>query len=260
MLPHVAGRPLSLLRCPEGWDKTRFFQKHLGPGAPEVLRRIQIVEKGKPAEYAVLHDVAGIVALVQMGVLEIHVWGCRADDVERPDRLVFDLDPSPEIAWDGVVRAAHRVREALHALDLESFVKTTGGKGLHVVVPIQRRHEWPEIKAFCRSLAGRIADEAPNLYTTNPLQARRAGRVYIDYLRNGRGATAVAAYSTRARGGAPLSVPVDWRELSRLTQANYFNVENLPARLAKLKHDPWGELTTTRQSITAAVMKAVAKR
>jgi bifunctional non-homologous end joining protein LigD len=260
MLPHVAGRPLSLLRCPEGWQKTRFFQKHLGPGAPEVLQRIQIVEKRKPAEYAVLHDVAGIVALVQMGVLEIHVWGCRADDVERPDRLVFDLDPSPEVDWQGVIQAAHRVRDELHAFDLESFVKTTGGKGLHVVVPIQRRHEWPEVKAFCKAIAERLAHESPDLYTINPLKARRIGRVYLDYLRNDRGATAVAAYSTRARQGAPLSVPVDWRELSRLTQGDSFTVENLTTRLAKLKHDPWAELTTTRQSIAASAMRAATAR
>ncbi|HWB09852.1 MAG TPA: DNA ligase D [Pirellulales bacterium] len=259
MLPHVAGRPLSLLRCPEGRHHTCFFQKHLGPGAPDVLERVQILEKGKPAEYAALHDVAGLVALVQMGILEIHVWGCRADDVERPDRLVFDLDPAPDADWDAVVQAAYRVRDALGAFDLESFVKTTGGKGLHVVAPIQRRHEWSEVKAFSKSLAEQIARESPELYTINPLKARRVGKVFIDYLRNERGATAVAAYSTRAREGAPVSVPVEWRELGRLT-GGHFTVENLPARLARLKHDPWAELSTLRQSITSAAIKAVTRR
>lgn len=255
VLPHVAGRPLSLLRCPEGRRKSCFFQKHLSASDPAVLKRVRIREKEKTAEYAVATDISGVVALVQMGVLEIHVWGSRDDDVERPDRLIFDLDPADGAGWEQVAVAAHRVRDALHALDLESFVKTSGGKGLHVVVPIQRRYEWPEIKAFCKSLAGQIAEEAPELYTINPLKARRVGRVFIDYLRNDRGATAIACYSTRARAGAPVSVPVDWRELGRDLRADHFNVENLPARLARLKRDPWAELPATRQTIGAAAMK-----
>ncbi|HVA44995.1 MAG TPA: DNA ligase D [Pirellulales bacterium] len=260
ILPHVVDRPLSLLRCPEGRRKSCFFQKHLHASASASLRRTAIQEKNKVGEYAVVDDLSGIVALVQMGVLEIHVWGSRADDVERPDRLVFDLDPAPGIEWPRVVDAAHDVRKALHSIDLESFVKTSGGKGLHVVVPMVRRHAWPEIKAFSKAVARRIAEAAPDLYTTNALKAQRKGRIFIDYLRNDRGATSIAPYSTRAREHAPVAVPVDWKELKRDLRADHFNVENLPARLARLKRDPWEQLLKLRQSITAATMKALGIR
>ncbi|HET6880498.1 MAG TPA: DNA ligase D [Pirellulales bacterium] len=259
ILPHVVGRPLSLLRCPEGRRKTCFFQKHLDASAPDVFDRVAIQEKNKVGQYPVVHDLAGIVALVQMGVLEIHLWGSRADNVEKPDRIVFDLDPEEGMDWRRVVDAAERVRDVLHSLDLESFVKTSGGKGLHVVVPIVRRHEWPEIKAFSKGVAQRIADESPERYTTNPLKARRVGRIFIDYLRNERGATSVAAYSTRARQGAPVSVPVEWDELKTDLRADHFNVENLPARLNQLKRDPWVELQTIHQNLTASALKAVTK-
>ncbi|MGH7139066.1 MAG: DNA ligase D, partial [Pirellulales bacterium] len=259
ILPHVVGRPLSLLRCPEGRRKTCFFQKHLDASAPDALARITIQEKNKPGHYAAVRDISGIVALVQMGVLEIHLWGSRADHVEKPDRLVFDLDPDEGTEWSRIVTAAERVRDALNAFDLESFLKTSGGKGLHVVVPIVRRHEWPQIKAFCKGVAQRISLEEPERYTINPLKARRVGRIFIDYLRNERGATAVAAYSTRAREGAPVSVPIDWSELKKDLRADHFNVDNLPARLNQLRRDPWADLMTTRQSITTAALKAVAK-
>jgi bifunctional non-homologous end joining protein LigD len=257
ILPHVIDRPLSLLRCPEGQGKACFFQKHLDASASQALRRISIQEKNKASEYAVADDLSGIVALVQMGVLEIHVWGSRADKVERPDRLVFDFDPEEGMAWQRVVDAARRVREVLREIGLESFVKTSGGKGLHVVAPIARRQEWPEIKAFTKAVARRMMEEAPDRYTINPLKARRVGRIFIDYLRNDRGATSIAAYSTRARAGAPVSVPVDWNELESDLRADHFNVENLPARLSKLRRDPWAELPKLRQSITAAALKTM---
>lgn len=257
ILPHVVDRPLSLLRCPEGRRKTCFFQKHLDASAPAVLRRITVREKNGAGEYAVVKDLSGIVALVQMGVLEIHLWGSRADSVEKPDRLVFDLDPEEGMSWQRVVEAAERVREALGEFDLQSFLKTSGGKGLHVVVPISRRHEWPEVKTFCKALSRRIADEEPERYTINPLKARRVGRIFIDYLRNERGATSIAAYSTRARQGAPVSVPIEWPELKADLRADHFNIENLPARLSKLKRDPWAGMATTRQSLSAAMLKAI---
>lgn len=257
ILPHVIDRPLSLLRCPEGRRKTCFFQKHLDASAPAVLKRITVQEKNGTGEYAVVKDLSGIIALVQMGVLEIHLWGSRADSVEKPDRLVFDLDPEEGMSWQRVVEAAQRVRDMLRGFDLESFLKTSGGKGLHVVVPIARRHEWPEMKAFCKGVARRIADEEPERYTINPLKARRVGRIFIDYLRNDRGATSIAAYSTRARQGAPVSVPIEWQELKADLRADHFNVENLPARLNKLKRDPWAGIASTRQAITAAMLKAV---
>jgi bifunctional non-homologous end joining protein LigD len=259
ILPHVVGRPLVLLRCPEGRRKTCFYQKHFDASAPDVIDRVTVQEKRKTGQYPVVHDLSGIIALVQMGVLEIHVWGSRADNVEKADRLVFDLDPEVGMEWPRVLEAARRVREELHALDLESFVKTSGGKGLHVVVPIVRRHEWPEIKTFCKGVAQRIAEESPDRYTTNPLKARRVGRIFIDYLRNERGATAVAAYSTRARQGAPVSVPVEWDELKTDLRGDYFSIENLPARLNKLKRDPWADLSTIRQNLSVAALKAVAR-
>jgi bifunctional non-homologous end joining protein LigD len=259
ILPHVVDRPLSLLRCPEGQGKTCFFQKHLDASAPDVIDRVTVQEKKKDEKYPVVRDISGIIALVQMGVLEIHVWGSRADNVEKPDRLVFDLDPEEGMAWPRVVEAARRVRDALANFDLQSFVKTSGGKGLHVVAPCTRRHEWPEIKAFCKGVARTIAEAKPDRYTINPLKARRVGRVFIDYLRNERGATTVAAYSTRARVGAPVSVPIDWSELEDDLRAEYFNVENLPARLNKLKRDPWADLLAIRQSITASALKAASR-
>ena len=258
ILPHLVDRPLSLLRCPEGARKTCFYQKHLGPGAPRELGRVMIPEKSKAGDYAVVKNIAGVVALVQMGVLEIHPWGARADDVERPDRLTFDFDPSPEVGWPAVVDAARRLRALLESLQLESFVKTSGGKGLHVVVPIQRRLGWPEAKAFCKAVAQRMVLDSPERFTINPLKASRTNKIFVDYLRNERGATSVAAYSTRARAGAPVSVPVGWDELKADLRADRFNVTNLPSRLARLRRDPWEKLSQVRQSITAAARKALA--
>ncbi len=257
ILPHIVDRPLSLLRCPEGPRKTCFYQKHVGLGMPEALDRVTIQEKSKTGDYPVVKDTAGLVALVQMGVLEIHPWGSRVDDVERPDRLTFDFDPAPEMGWQAVADAARRLRELLESLKLQSFVKTSGGKGLHVVVPIQRRHEWPEAKEFCKAVAQRMVGESPERFTINPLKASRTGKIFLDYLRNERGATSVAAYSTRARVGAPVSVPVAWDELKSDLRADHFNVESLPARLARLRRDPWQELPRVRQSLTAAVRKAL---
>lgn len=257
ILPHIVDRPLSLLRCPEGPRKTCFYQKHVGPGMPEVLGRVTIQEKSKTGDYPVVKDIAGLVALVQMGVLEVHPWGARADDVERPDRLTFDFDPAPDIGWSPLVDAARRLRALLESLDLQSFVKTSGGKGLHVVVPIQRRHEWPEVKEFCKAVAQRLVSESPERFTINPLKASRTNKIFLDYLRNERGATSVAAYSTRARAGAPVSTPVAWDELKSDLRSDHFNVENLPARLARLRRDPWQELPRLRQSLSAAGRKSL---
>jgi bifunctional non-homologous end joining protein LigD len=259
ILPHVLHRPLSLVRCPRGQKGQCFYQKHADAGTPEALGRIGIEEKDKTSDYLVIEDLAGLVSLVQMGVLEIHPWGSRVDNVERPDRLIFDLDPDPAVAWPRVIDAAIRVRELLADLGLTSFVKTTGGKGLHVVVPIQRRHEWPEVKQFCKRLVEQIAAAAPAEYTTNMAKAARKGKVFLDYLRNDRGATAVAAYSTRALDGAPVSVPLEWSGLSASLHSDYFNVVNLPGRLAALKHDPWHDLQQLRQSITAKARRTLGR-
>jgi bifunctional non-homologous end joining protein LigD len=194
ILPHLAERPLSLLRCPEGRQGDCFFQKHAMAGLPDVVGRVQIQEKGKTASHLVVKNLAGLIVLVQFGVLEFHLWGSRADDIERPDRLVFDLDPGEDVAWKEMIAAARAMRGALADLGLESFVKTTGGKGLHVVAPIRRHDTWDEVKPFCRAVAQRFAAEAPERYTTNMSKAARPGKIFIDYLRNDRGATAIAPY------------------------------------------------------------------
>ncbi len=202
IMPHIANRPLVLVRCPEGRHKECFFQKHPGAGTPPALRLIPIREKSKTEPYVVVDDVAGLISLAQIGALEIHAWGSRADQLERPDRLIFDLDPDPTVPWRQVVESARQVREFLRQLRLESFVKTTGGKGLHLVTPIQRRHEWEEAEAFCKRVADAIARADPERYTANMSKAVRPGKIFVDYLRNGRGATAIVPYSPRARAGA----------------------------------------------------------
>lgn len=253
ILPHLADRPVVLVRCPEGNTGECFFQKHPGVGTPDTLRRIPIREKSQTNDYVLVDDVAGLISLVQMGALEIHAWGSRADKLEQPDRLVFDLDPDPELPWKRVVESARQVREFLQALGLESFVKTTGGKGLHLVVPIERKLEWTAAKAFCRQVAELIVQADPENYTAKMSKALRPGKIFLDYLRNDRGATAVVPYSTRARPGAPVSTPLTWKELSSRTPSNHYTVENLPKRLASLSRDPWDEFAATKQSLPRAV-------
>jgi bifunctional non-homologous end joining protein LigD len=251
ILPHVVDRPLSLVRCPDGQAAGKcFYQKHAGVGTPKWLGRVPIKEKDGPGEYVFVENIEGLLSLVQMSVLEIHPWGALRDNVERPDRLTFDLDPGPDVPWQRMIEAAFATRELLDGLGLTSFVKTTGGKGLHVVVPLApRRHDWDEAKQFCKHVAGMLAEQASNLYTINMAKAARKGRIFVDYLRNDRGATAVAAYSTRARPGAPVSTPLDWKELDAGIQSDHFNVGNIPKRLASLKRDPWAKIDEIKQGI-----------
>jgi bifunctional non-homologous end joining protein LigD len=190
-------------------------------------------------------------------VLEIHLWGARADDVERPDRLVFDLDPDPSVKWRTVADAARMLRDRLSEMGLETFVKTTGGKGLHVVLPIRRRDPWPTMKLFCHKFVDQVVADAPGEFTANMSKAARQGKIFIDYLRNERGATSIAPYSTRARVGAPVSAPLAWDELGPKIRGDYYTVANLPSRLAKLRSDPWAGIDKVRQSITAKIKKAV---
>jgi bifunctional non-homologous end joining protein LigD len=255
MLPHVAGRLLSLVRCPAGSGQKCFFQKHPGEGTAELLMRTAVEEKDGPEDYLSVKDFPGLVALVQMGVLEIHIWGSRADNFEKPDRLIFDLDPDPAVKWPAVVASAKEVRILLQELGLESFLKTTGGKGLHIAVPIERRTSWDDAKAFCKAVADVMVAAAPNRYIAKMSKAARKGKIFVDYLRNDRGATAVAPYSTRAKPGATVSVPVSWDELTAKLHSDHFTIKNLPARLAKLKNDPWAGIADVKQSITASILK-----
>lgn len=256
ILPHLARRPLSLVRCPDGEQKSCFYQKHLGRSAPAALGSIVIVERNGPATYSVVDDLAGLIGLVQVGVLEIHPWGSRAEELERPDRIIFDLDPDPALAWQRVVEAAVAVREDLAAMGFQSFVKTTGGKGLHVVVPVAPRHDWDEIKAFARAFAAAMVDEAPDRYTLNPLKKERTGKIFIDYLRNERGATAIAPYSTRARPDAPVAMPLAWGEISAATRPEV-TLRTAGAVLARRQSDPWADIDQIEQRITAAARKAL---
>jgi len=261
VLPHLADRPTTLVRCPEGIGKACFYQKHVGFGVPKTVRVIRIQEKTKVGEYIVVDDLKMLISLVQLGVLEVHTWNARADRLEQPDRLIFDLDPDPAVGWEGVVEAARNVRERLERLGLESFLKTTGGKGLHVVVPITRGPDWDDCVLFSRALAEAIEADEPDKYVTTMAKAKRKGKVFLDYLRNARGSTAVAAYSTRARPGAPVSVPIAWEELDEPSlRADAWTVATLGPRLASLKKDPWADYGRTRQRLTAGMKKELGLR
>jgi bifunctional non-homologous end joining protein LigD len=257
VLPHVEGRPLTLVRCPRGQAKQCFYQKHLTGDMPPGLRGVMIQEKDDREEYVVVDDIAGVVSLVQMGALEMHPWPARADKLERPDLLVFDLDPSEEVAWKYVVQSARDVRDCLATLGLHSFVRTSGGKGLHVVAPLTRRKTWDELKSFAKGVAETIVRAAPDRYVATMSKAKRRGKIFVDYLRNQRGATAIASYSTRARPGAPVAVPLAWEELSTKTKPDMYTVQNLPKRFAALKQDPWEDFFTLRQSITAKMLRTL---
>lgn len=257
IVPHVVDRPLALLRCPRGSRQKCFFQKHVSEGLPAGVLGLPIKESRKTRQTVYIKDLAGLIGLVQIGVLEIHLWGSPAKDVEKPDRIVFDLDPGPSVGWEAVVEGARRVRDVLDDLGLVSFLKTSGGKGLHVVVPVRPRRPWDQVKAFTKAVAERIADDDPDRYVVNMSKAKRKGRIFIDYLRNGRGATSVAPYSTRARAGAPVSTPVAWDELSSRLQPDAYTVENLRRRLAHLETDPWKGFFEQRQSITKKMLARV---
>ncbi len=258
MLPHVVGRPLALVRCPNGRGKPCFFQKHPDSSKSRHLVALNVSETAAAEYHLAIKDRAGLIELVQLGVLEIHVWGSRARLLEKPDRLVFDLDPDPSLGWPTVVAAAREVRLLLEQFGLQTFVKTTGGKGLHLVAPIRPRVEWPEAKAFCKAVADLIVQAAPDRYIATMSKAARAGKIFIDYLRNSRGATAVAAYSTRARPGATVSAPLTWDELSGRIKPDRFNIRTMPARLVAMKMDPWAELPKVKQTITAAMIRQIA--
>jgi bifunctional non-homologous end joining protein LigD len=249
MLPHVAGRPLTLVRCPEGVGKECFFQKHPSRGMPKAIGTVPIREKKGNQEYLVVHDAAGLVGLVQLGALEIHTWGSREEDVEKPDQLVFDFDPDEGLAWDRMIDAVKELCSALKGIGLTGFLKTTGGKGLHVVVPVEPELDWDRAKRFSKSVVDEMAKRRPSRYLTTMTKDKRKGRIFLDYLRNGRGATAVAAYSTRARAGAPVSTPITMDELESGVRPESFDLRSVPERLATLKADPWKDFDDARTSL-----------
>jgi bifunctional non-homologous end joining protein LigD len=258
IVPHLEGRPLTLVRCPEGYTGECFYQKHANETVPNAIGRVKIPEDNKTAIYMVADSPAAVVGLVQMGVLELHTWGAKRDLLERPDRIIFDLDPDTSVPWKSVVEAAQLVRTLLNELDLECFLKTTGGKGLHIVLPLQRVHTWDEIKSFSKAVADHLVRHIPDRFVANMSKQKRKGKIYVDYLRNAKGATAIAAFSTRARSGATVSVPLGWEELSVEIRSDHFTVQTVPARLATLKSDPWRNYVKIKQKLTPRMKKALA--
>ncbi|HEX6993464.1 MAG TPA: DNA ligase D [Gammaproteobacteria bacterium] len=259
ILPHIANRPLTLLRCPDGQEKSCFYQKHPPEGLGEAVGRVMIDENDGPAEYMYVDSVAGIVSLVQIGTLELHVWGSVVDALETPDMLIFDLDPGPGVTWPRLIDAALLLRERLEEIGFRSFAKLTGGKGLHLVVPLEPRADWDRAKEFARTVAERAAREQPERLTANMAKSRRHGRIFIDYLRNGRGATAICSYSTRARVGAPVAVPIGWEELDPASRSDRYSIDTVKRRLAALRKDPWADFDRARRPITDETLEAAAR-
>ena len=257
ILPHVSRRLLSLVRCPEGEGGQCFFQKHDSRGFPDELKRMEIAESdGKRDNYLYAEDISALIAGVQMGTLEFHIWGSRIKDIEKPDRLVFDLDPDEGLGFGDVRDAAFDLRDRLEKIGLKTVPLVTGGKGVHVIAPIAPRVEWPDVKEFAKGFAKKLEDEAPDRYVANMSKAKRKGRIFVDYLRNERGSTAICPYSTRRRSGAPVATPVSWDELKSLDAANSFHIVDMEKRLAMA--DPWKEADGWKQSITRAMMAKVA--
>lgn len=259
VLPHLTGRPLTLVRCPHGRARDCFYQKHPDAkgGFPASLHTFTIEERSGEQTYFYLDDLTGLISLVQLGALELHAWNSMADDPGRPDRIVFDLDPGPGVEWEQVCDAARTVRGALGALGLASFVKTTGGKGLHVVTPIVASRGYDEVRAFAHALVDTLSAADPRHFTSRMAKDLRPGRVFVDYLRNSHGATAVAAYSTRARPGAPVSVPVSWDELTGGLDPATFTTSTVPERLGTLERDPWEGYDGARAVLEDAMIAAV---
>ncbi len=256
MLPHVAGRPLTFVRCPEGIADECFFQKHWTGQVPDTLDTIPIRQgSGEVRRYVVVHDVAGLVTLAQWGILEIHLWGARADDVEKPDRVTLDLDPGEGVNWAEMRSAARAVHTLLETAGLESWLKTSGGKGLHVVVPLTRRSTWDDVSDFARAVAERLASEAPSRFVSVASKAQRPGKVFVDWLRNTRGATSVAPWSMRARPRAGVSVPIPWSALSRVKAGDQYTVRALSR--GKLPTDAWSEIDQARQQLSKQVLAQI---
>jgi len=247
-LPEIAGRPLALVRCPEGIDGEHFFQKHAKPGFPKELRG----DAADGAPYLVLQDVAGLLACAQVAAIELHVLGSRPPDALHPDRVVFDLDPGEGVAFADVVAAAHEVRDRLKEAGLVAFCRTTGGKGLHIVAPLVPRADWDIARVWCRAFADAMAADSPEHFVSRVPKAERRGRILVDWLRNGLGATAVASYSPRARPGATVATRLDWCEVAPDLDPGAFNLRTVPPRLARQKADPWAAFEAEAAPLPAA--------
>lgn len=261
MLPHIADRPLSVVRCPDGTGGQCFFQKHIGAGMPDGVKTVSVPNRktGKIEEFLTVDSLEGLIGLAQMGVLEIHPWGSRNESLEQPDRIVFDLDPDTAISWPTLAAAAKQLRVRLKQLDLATFLKHTGGKGLHVVVPVEAEHPWPVVKEFAHKVVLQMEKELPGLYVTKMTKAIRTGRIYLDYLRNEREATSIAPFSPRARSGMPVAVTMNWNELESDAPPSC-HVADFSQWRIRLSRDPWKEMMQVRQRLSAKALNAVGVR
>lgn len=250
ILPEVVGRPLSVIRCPSGTAKACFFQKHHTAGM-DIVDTVRLKEEsGSQGDYLVVRDAAGLLELVQFNTLEFHPWGSHAESPDRADRVVFDLDPGPGVPFSEVKKAATDIRDKLKQLTLESFLRVSGGKGLHVVVPLRPGCDWDLTKRFAKGFAEALAESEPDRFLSKATKSLRNKRIFVDYLRNGRGATAVASYSLRARPGAPVAMPISWTELSKLQRADTFTLKTVPAKLKRRRKDPWEGIETLKQNLS----------
>ena len=250
MLPELVRRPLSILRCPDGAGSACFFQKHHAAALGEHVASIALREKsGRRDDYLYVDDLRGVLDLVQMNVIEFHPWGARIDQPEQPDRLVFDLDPGPGVDWKALVQATREVRARLQDTGLQSFVRLSGGKGTHVVVPLAPVADWAQAKAFCEAFAQALATQRPLTWLATASKAQREGRIFLDWLRNTRGATSVASWSLRAREGAPVAMPLRWEELGRTSHAAAYDLGAAQRRAKSLRKDPWEGFADLQQTL-----------
>ncbi len=260
MLPHLRNRPLSLVRCPNGWQQKCFYQKHANDSVSDLLERVTVQESNGPGIYMMANTTGALVALAQMGILEIHPWGSTAKKQGYPDRLIFDIDPDDKLPWGNIADAARQVRTVLEEIGLKCFLKTTGGKGLHVVVPVKPVQPWDTAKAFTKAIADLFVRTFPDRFTAQMAKATRRGKIFIDYLRNDEGSTAIAPYSLRARANAPVATPIGWDEMDEEVRFDHFNLRDVPERLKRTRKDPWADFLETSQSVTGAMMKKVGFR
>jgi bifunctional non-homologous end joining protein LigD len=256
-LPLMRGRPLTLYRCPAGIHRSCFFQKHHGQGMPERIPGVMVEEKDGRAPYMYVDSPASLLALIQMGVLELHVWGARADRLDRPDLIVMDVDPAPDVPWPEVRDAARLLRGLLAELGLASWPRSTGGKGLHVVAPLARRSSWEDVTGAARRLSERMAEAEPERFLSKASKEARTGRIYIDWLRNVPNATAIATLSPRAREGAPVALPLSWEALDAARTPPGLTVPEVERVCAHLAGDPWAGFLEARQSLTRKALDAL---
>jgi bifunctional non-homologous end joining protein LigD len=235
MLPRLSRHPLSLLRCPSGIGDQCFFQRNPGRGLGADVKPFKFKHKGKSYEYLYIEDAKGLIEVIQMGAIEIHPWGARVDDIDHPDRLIFDLDPAPDVPFEAVKLAAQDLRQRLQQKGLESMLKCTGGKGLHVTVPLAEKDDWAAVKGFASALAHEMVEAVPSAYIATMTKAKRQGKIFIDFFRNDYTATAIADYAVRARPGAPVALPLSWKELDDLESASQFTMKEVLARLKRKK-------------------------